>query len=297
MGELYPQVLPLPPSLLYPKKTEAMEWKDYRLISLCNVINKILTKVLSVRLNKVLPKIISITQSGFTPSRDIGDNILLAQELIQSIDRKTRGGNVVLKLDMAKAYDRVDWEFLFKVMDKFGFNQDCIEKIKRCINNCSFSILINGELKGYFKSTRGLRQGDPISPSLFIILAECLSRGLNNLFLRNNELQFRYGGGILVSHLGFADDIVIFTNGQKSSLSKLMSFLRQYTDNSGQAINCDKSSFTTSKEIHRRVVADNTGFQYQPLPMVYLGVPLYKGHKKASLFEDLISKIKRRILG
>lgn len=283
--------------ILIPKKAEAKEWKDFRPISLCNVINKILTKVMSSRLNKILPRIISASQSGFTPGRDIGDNILLAQELIQNIDRKTRGGNAVLKLDMAKAYDRVDWEFLFKVMEKFGFNQDWIDKIKRSINNCGFSILINGELKGYFKSTRGLRQGDPISPSLFIILAECLSRGLYYLFYNNVDLQFRYGGRIPVSHLAFADDIVIFTNGQKSSLNKIMKFISHYTESSGWAINCNKSSLYTRREIHRNVIAENTGFQYLPLPMIYLGVPLYKGHKRAVLFEELISKIKRRILG
>ncbi|KAL2527111.1 Uncharacterized protein Adt_12165 [Abeliophyllum distichum] len=172
-GKIIPIGVAVTSIVLLPKKLNAEEWKDFRPISLCNVLNKIMTKILASRLNKLLPKIISPSQSGFTPGRDIGDNILLAQELIYQLDRKTRGGNVVLKLDMAKAYDRVDWSFLMKVLERFGFNHDWIDKIERCISNCGFSIIFNGELKGFFKSSRGLRQGDPISPSLFIILAEC----------------------------------------------------------------------------------------------------------------------------
>ncbi|KAL2475523.1 Uncharacterized protein Adt_36259 [Abeliophyllum distichum] len=247
-GKIIPTGIAATSIILIPKKDKAEEWKDFRPISLCNVVNKIITKLLASRLNTFLPKIISPSQSGFTPGRDIGDNILLAQELVYQLDRKTRGGNVVLKLDMAKAYDRVDWTFLLKVLQSFGFDHDWLDKIERCINNCGFSIVFNGELKGFFKSSRGLRQGDPISPSLFIILAESFSRGLDRLFARHSYLDYIYGGGVPMSHLAFADDMIIFTNGQRNSLAKVMEFIKIYSSGSGQNINCSKSSFTVTKE-------------------------------------------------
>jgi len=134
--------------------------------------------------------------------------------------------------------------------------------------------MIHGELRSYFKSTRGLRQGDSISPSLFIIMAEVLTRGLNLLFTKNHGLDYNYGGSILISHLAFADNIIIFTNGQQKSI-KCISI---YTSSSGQAININKSSFTTTKQQHQNKVAHITGFQFQPLPITYLRVPLFKGH-------------------
>ncbi|WRX29353.1 Reverse transcriptase domain - like 10 [Theobroma cacao] len=94
--------------VLLPKNNNALKWSDFRLISLCNVLNKIITKILANRLAKVLPSMIIDNQSGFVGGRLISDNILLAQELIGKIDRKSRGGNVTIKLDMMKAYDRLE---------------------------------------------------------------------------------------------------------------------------------------------------------------------------------------------
>lgn len=148
----------------------------------------------------------------------ISDNILLAQELIGKIDRKSRGGNIALKLDMMKAYDRLEWDFLFRMLEQFGFNSQWIGMVRRCISNCWFSLLINGGAMGYFKSERGLRQGDSISPLLFILAAKYLSRGLNALFAQYPSLHFISDCSMSVSHLAFADDILIFTNGAKSSL-------------------------------------------------------------------------------
>ncbi|EOY02242.1 Uncharacterized protein TCM_016767 [Theobroma cacao] len=200
--------------VLLPKKPNACHWSDYSPISLCTVLNKIVTKLLANRLSKILPLIISENQSGFVNGRLISDNILLAHELIGKIDAKSRGGNVVLKLDMAKAYDRLNWDFLYLMMEHFGFNAHWINMIKSCISNYWLSLLINGSLVGYFKSERGLRQGDSISPMLFILAADYLSRGLNHLFSCYSSLQYLSGCQMPISHLSFADDIVIFTNGR-----------------------------------------------------------------------------------
>ncbi|KAF9688547.1 hypothetical protein SADUNF_Sadunf02G0208300 [Salix dunnii] len=148
-----------------------------------------------------------------TWSRHIEDNILLAQELVQSIDEKTKGSNVILKLDMMKAYDRIEWAFIIKIMCKFGFCSKLTDMIENCISNCWFSVLFNGETTSYFHGSRGLRQGDPISPTLFIIVAEYLSRGLYNMFQRYPSLHYLARCPVLVPHLAFADDIIIFSNG------------------------------------------------------------------------------------
>ncbi|EOY17514.1 Uncharacterized protein TCM_042330 [Theobroma cacao] len=286
--------------ILLPKKSSASKWSDFRPISLCTVMNKIITKLLSNRLAKVLPSIITENQSGFVGGRLISDNILLAQELIGKLNTKSRGGNLALKLDMMKAYDKLDWSFLFKVLQHFGFNGQWIKMIQKCISNCWFSLLLNGRTEGYFKSERGLRQGDSISPQLFIIAAEYLSRGLNALYDQYPSLHYSSGVSISVSHLAFADDVLIFTNGSKSALQRILAFLQEYQEISGQRINVQKSCFVTHTNVsssRRQIIAQTTGFSHQLLLITYLGAPLYKGHKKVILFNDLVAKIEERITG
>ncbi|XP_017982344.1 PREDICTED: uncharacterized protein LOC108663259 [Theobroma cacao] len=102
--------------VLLPKNNNASKWSDFRPISLCNVLNKIITKILANHLAKMLPSMITDNQSGFVGGRLISDNILLAQELMGKIDQKSRGGNIALKLDMMKAYDRLEWDFLYRML-------------------------------------------------------------------------------------------------------------------------------------------------------------------------------------
>lgn len=296
-GRKMPQAYKATSLFLIPKKEDPEYWTDYRPLSLCNVHYKIITKLLNVRLAGLLPKLISQNQTGFTPQRDIAHNILLAQEMVEQLDRKCRGGNMIIKLDMMKAYDRVEWKALFMVLRKFGFGEELIQMIENAITGSSYSILLNGELRGYFNTTRGIRQGDPISPSLFILLAELLSRGLNGLYETSPNLNYRYGGRISVSHLAFADDIIIFTNGLKESLSKLTTFLHSYERTSGQKINFKKSCYVTSHMVNMRLVGELSNLQKQELPIYYLGAPLYKGRQKIILFEGLLNKIRKRLMG
>ncbi|KAL0407597.1 UNVERIFIED_CONTAM: putative ribonuclease H protein [Sesamum radiatum] len=199
--------------VLIPKSESPMTWKDFRPISLCNVTGKILSKLLNTQIATILPKIISPSQSGFVQGRMIADNILLAQELTHCLGKNCSTNNMIIKLDMAKAYDRLNWGFLYRILEKLGFHQNWISMVRKLIENCWFSILINGEGTGFFKSTRGLRQGDPLSPALFVIAAEYLSRGLDNLFTKHPKLRFFSKSALSVSHLAFADDVIIFPKG------------------------------------------------------------------------------------
>src|SRR5436190_1263086 len=130
-----------------------------------------------------------------------------------------------MKLDMSIAYDSNSWFALIKILKKFGFNEGTIDMIWRLISNCWYSILINGKSCGYFTSNRGVRQGDPLSPLLYIIAAEVLSRNL--AFMHENYLLLRYSSisdGPIISHLTYADDIIIFYNGCSPSHKIHMKF-------------------------------------------------------------------------
>ncbi|XP_073051339.1 uncharacterized protein [Primulina eburnea] len=257
---------------LIPKVEGARAWSDFRPISLCNVTNKIISKLLYSRLRDVVERLVSPNQSGFVPGRMISDNILLAQELTHSIALPTRGGNVILKLDMAKAYDRVQWHFLFDVLRHFGFSERVLALVSACISHCHFSVNINGSLSGFFGSTRGLRQGDPLSPLLFVLGAEYLSRGLDRLYLQHPTLRYRSDCDILISHLAYADDVIIFASGGTRGMQRLVDFLHHYENCSGQRVNAAKSSLILPPRCSGRLRSQLlriTGFAEGHLPLKF----------------------------
>ena len=150
---------------------------DFRPISLCNVLYKLVSKVLANRLKRILSVIIDSTQSAFILGRLISDNVLAAYETLHTMNTGMRGkkGFMAIKLDMTKAYDRVEWSFWKAVMRRMGFNERWISLTMMCVRSVWYSIIVNGSPHGLIIPSRGIRQGDPISMYLFLLCVEALS--------------------------------------------------------------------------------------------------------------------------
>ena len=144
---------------LIPKVKDLEKMFDFRQISLCNVIYKIISKVLANRLKPVLPRIISPTQSAFVLGRLITNNVLVAYEMLHTMHARKKGkkGSMALKLDISKAYDLVKWQFLQGIMEKMGFPTQWIKRVMSCVTTASFSILVNGKPYGMVHPSRGIR--------------------------------------------------------------------------------------------------------------------------------------------
>ncbi|XP_037493252.1 uncharacterized protein LOC105630354 [Jatropha curcas] len=219
----------LPPSLtktllvLIPKCDSPEFVKDYRPIALCNLLYKILAKALANRLKMVLPKIISDSQSAFIQDRMITDNFLIAFETIHNLKWRPRGTieSCALKIDMSKAYDRVSWNYLTKMLLALGFSDRWVSWMHMCFAKVTYSVNVNGIEVGPILPGRGLRQGDPISPYLFLIVAEGLSLLLQNAERRGLIHGCRAAANCpRISHLFFADDSLLFFDASLDKASQ-----------------------------------------------------------------------------
>jgi hypothetical protein len=198
---------------LIPKKKIPSCVFDFRPISLCNMIYKLISKVLANRLKTILPHVISANQSAFILGRLISSNIVVAYETLHNMHTRmwSKVGYMGIKLDMSKAYDRVEWVFLEVIMRKMEFSEVWVKLIMECVCSVSYSILVNGQPIGNIKLSRGICQGDPLSPYLFMLCAKALSsiltRGEKKGVLTMVPMSKK---GPRLSHLFFADDNLIF---------------------------------------------------------------------------------------
>ncbi|XP_074282749.1 uncharacterized protein LOC141607292 [Silene latifolia] len=196
--------------VLIPKKKEASHMADFIPISLCNVFYNIVSKMLANRLKRFLDDIVSENQSAFVPGRLITDKILVAFELFHHMkNSRSGGGHMALKLDMTKAYDRIEWGFLEGTLRAMGFNEGWSSRVMACVRPVSYAVTVNGSYTEIFKPHRGLRQGDPLSPYLFILCSEVFSGMIRREMEAGNLHRIRVAPlAPMASHRFFADNSI-----------------------------------------------------------------------------------------
>lgn len=240
--------------ILIPKTLDAINVGQYRPIALANFKFKIISKILAERLAPIMHNFISPEQRGFIRERNIKDGICITSEAINHLHHKSYAGNLAFKVDISKAFDTLEWNFLLAVLNKFGFNEKFCSWIHTILKSATLSISVNGKQNGYFHCKRGVRQGDPLSPLLFCIAEDVLSRNISNLVLLGKIDLIKGSRSTCVpSHSLYADDIMIFCKGKISSIHALMQLFNSYALTSGQVINPSKSTIFYGSISHARM--------------------------------------------
>ena len=289
--------------VLIPKIKTPKRMSGFRPISLCNVLYKIISKVLANRLKQILPSVISSTQSGFVLGRLITDKLMVAYEVLHSMHSRKTGkkGSLALKRDISKAYDRVEWGFLQGIMTKLGFPERWVQRVMGCVTTPTFSILINGKAYGNIRPSRGIRQGDPLSPYLFLLCVE----GFTSL-LQKAELDGRIKGALVcrrvprISNLMFADDSIIFCRAMGGEVEVINEVFQIYANASGQCINMEKSSVYFSSNTQQGQKAEIVSMLVVKVVErfeSYLGLPTLVGRAKYQTFSYLKDRVWKKLQG
>ncbi|XP_042484234.1 uncharacterized protein LOC122064552 [Macadamia integrifolia] len=227
-------------------------------------------------------------------------NISLASELENLMGQTSRGGGLGLKVDIKKAFDTISKDFLFQVLRQFGFSEKMIGWIHTLLQSAKISVLLNGGPVVFFEVSRGVRQGDPISPILFIIAKEVLCRGVSDLAAKSQikPLSSPHGADV-PTHLLFADDVFIFMNASKRYVRNLKSFLTIYQKCSGQFFNLEKSKLFLGKipSVRKQWIAEELDIPCYNFPTKYLGVEIFQGRVKRDPLLPVMDKIKAKLAG
>ncbi|GKU98551.1 hypothetical protein SLEP1_g11543 [Rubroshorea leprosula] len=283
--------------VLIPKVENPQRIEDYRPISLIGVRYKILAKLLVNRLRKVLDTIIEEQQMAFIKGRKLLDGVIIANEVIEEAKRKKKN-SFLLKVDFEKAYDKVGWDFIDYMLLRMWFTAKWRKWMKECLQSSTVSILINGSPKRQFLVSKGIRQGDPLSPFLFLIVTE----GLNGLMLsamdKNLYKGVRIGNvDVMVSHLQFADDTIFFGEASKENIQVIKCVLRTFELASGLKINYGKSQLMGIgvEEDWKKRMAYTLHCKEGELPVKYLGIQIGGNHRKLSMWQPLVNSFKKKL--
>ncbi|XP_035834035.1 uncharacterized protein LOC118482599 [Helianthus annuus] len=293
LKELNATVLSMVPKVKAPNSVA-----EFRPIACCNVLYKCISKVLCNRLKGCLDKLVSQNQSAFIPGRLISDNILLSQELVKGYDWKGGCPRVAVKIDLQKAYDSVNHEFIKNSLFHFGFHGKFVEWVMCCLDSVSYSVALNGNLYGFFRGEKGLRQGDPMSPYLFTIVMEVLNLIIKRKIRENDKFKFHWRcERVGLTHLCFADDLLIFCGPDMESFGIIKGAVDEFSRVSGLVPNVHKSEifFGNVNEELRKEILNVLPFKVGQFPMKYLGIPLSSKRLYQADCKVLIDKVKNRI--
>ncbi|XP_060170738.1 uncharacterized protein LOC132601681 [Lycium barbarum] len=231
-----------------------------------------------------------------TALQKVSDNIILAHELVKAYSRKNISPRCLIKVDIQKAYDTLDWKYLEQVMEGLGFPYKFVRWVLECVSTVSYSLLINGELTTPFNAARGLRQGDPMSPFLFAIVMEYLSRNLKDLS-KNKRFKFhRKCQRLDITHLSFADDLLLFARGNLTSVALLHEKFTVFTA-AGLQANLPKSAiyYGGVDQQEKSLIQTALGYSQGAIPFKYLGIPLDTNKLIILQWQHLIDTIVAKI--
>ncbi|PNX71762.1 cysteine-rich receptor-like protein kinase, partial [Trifolium pratense] len=281
---------------LIPKKDHPQDLFDYRPICLIGSLYKIVSKLLANRLKTVLGKLISNCQSAFLPNRQILDGVVVLNEIID-LAKKRKDNCFLFKVDFERAYDTVNWLFLERMMIKMGFSEGWLKWMRACIFESSMSILVNGSPTEDFIVGRGLRQGDPLSPFLFLIVAE----GLAGLMKRAVEIGrfkgFKVNNNIQFQILQFADDTILMGEGIWENLWTIKVLLRSFELVSGLKINFLKSKFY-GVNVDTRFLDAGSSFlscRSDVTPFKFLGIPVGANPRRRETWKPVVEAMTKRL--
>uniref|UniRef100_A0A2N9HBE7 Reverse transcriptase domain-containing protein n=1 Tax=Fagus sylvatica TaxID=28930 RepID=A0A2N9HBE7_FAGSY len=239
--------------------------------------------------------------NGFPMSQQIWDSVLNSNEVLDSWLKQGTPG-VMCKVDIEKAYDHVYWGFLIYLLHQSGFLMKWCNWIWFCISTIRFSVIINGYPQGFFASSRGLRQGDPLSPLLFDVLMESLSRlmvhAANGGYISGFLVGVPGGNSLMLSHLLFADDTLLFCNNDLVQLEYLRHVFTWFEVVSGLRVNLHKSEMVPVGDVpNLEELVAVLSCKLSARPMTYLGIPLGTKFNFKTIWNPVIEKMERRLAG
>ena len=282
---------------LIPKVENPQQLGEFRPISLVGCLYKIISKALSLHLKKVIGKIIDVRQSTFLEGRGLLDSVLVANEVLEEYKRK-RKSCVFFKVDYEKAYDLVNWDFIYYMLRRLGFCDRWIRWINGCLESASVSVLVNGSPTREFFPKKGLRQGDPLAPFLFLIVAEGFAgvtrvaeekKLIDNLEVGKDKVK--------VNMLQYANDTLFFCEANTKSVFNIKAILQCFELSSGLRVNFAKSRIggTGMDQVVLQRFATILNCDTMVSPFIYLGMPVGGSHKHDNFLNGVIEKVQARL--
>jgi len=285
---------------LLPKVQQPEFVNQFRPISLCNTIYKVVSKTIVDRLKEAIPFIISPFQTGFVPGRNIHENIVVAQEMIHSmIKMKGRKRFFAIKVDLSKAYDKLSWEFIWCILTELKLPDNIVNLIMHSVTSVETNVKWNGARTEYFRPQRGIRQGDLISPYLFVMCIDKLSHLISHAVETREWKALRAKRrGPIVSHLMFVDDMLIFSEATEVQMRCIISIVEKFCSLSGQEVSQEKTSIFFSKNTSRCVkdkLLQLSGYRESNSLEKYLGVPLLGKAPKTEDYNYIIDQVSMKL--